>query len=104
MKRIFRYQTTRLATTVLGGALALALSALAFSGKQNQGPKATPINLTLDERPVSRDVVGRNSFSPVVKKVTPAVVKIYTSARVQNTGFNGPPEMDDFFRRFFGEM
>src|SRR5262245_58155436 len=98
MKRFFRYQTTRLATVALGGALALALSALAFTGKPHKDIKATPVNLAVDERPLSRDAIGRNSYAPIVKKVTPAVVKIYTSARAQNTALGGPPEMDDFFR------
>jgi serine protease Do len=103
MKQKSRYQTARLATVVLGGALALALSALAFSEKPSKEAKATPINLTLDERPVSRDVIGKNSYSPIVKQIAPAVVKVFTSARVQPASAQGMPEMDDFFRRFFGE-
>src|SRR5437773_3951032 len=40
-----------------------------------------------------------------VKKVAPAVVKVFTTTRVHNTGFNGMPDnMDDMLRRFFGDQ
>src|SRR5262249_13050892 len=42
--------------------------------------------------------------SPVVKKVSPGVVRVFTTTRMQNTAFeqNGP-DMDDLMRRFFGQ-
>jgi serine protease Do len=63
--------------------------------------------VTVDERPIARDIGGHNSFSPVVKKVTPGVVKVFTLTRAHNTSFNssgtGAP-MDDMLRRFFGDQ
>jgi len=55
---------------------------------------------------VPRDVSGRTSFAPVVKKVTPAVVKVFTSSKLQNASYGeGPgPGMDDLLRRFFGDQ
>ncbi len=103
MKRIFtRFNGGRFAAVALGGAVALAGSALAFSQK----PKAENFNAPpVDERPISRDAGGHSSFAPVVKRVSPGVVKVFTTTKVHNTSFNGPTgDMDDLFRRFFGEQ
>ncbi|MFM1816153.1 MAG: hypothetical protein RLZ98_2848, partial [Pseudomonadota bacterium] len=51
--------------------------------------------------PPPSEQVMRYSFAPVVKKVTPAVVNVYVSARVQS--FTSPFANDPFFRRFFGD-
>jgi serine protease Do len=46
----------------------------------------------------------RNSFVPVVKAVTPAVVNISTTRVVKTPGGENAPFMDDpFFRQFFGD-
>src|ERR1051326_7832974 len=98
MKTIFNYFSKRLAVLALGRAAIVAGSALAFTQK----PKATQTkaarNLPGEERPVTRDLGGRASFAPVVKRVTPGVVKVYTTTKARKTAFNGPPGMDDFFR------
>src|SRR6266481_5745055 len=101
MKNIFQNVSNRVAVVTLGGALVLAGSALAFSQK----PKPEQFNAPpVDERPLPREVGGHSSFSPVVKKVAPGVVKVFTTTKLHNTAFNGPPgEMDDLLRRFFGE-
>jgi serine protease Do len=102
MKRIFRHISSRLGAIALGGAVVLGCSALAFTQK----PKTEPFNApALDERPVERDAAGHASFAPVVKKVAPGVVKVFTTTRMHNTAYNGaPPEMDDFLRHFFGDQ
>jgi serine protease Do len=102
MKQIFAHLSNRLTGLALGGAVALAGSALAFTQK----PKAE--NFTppqVDERPIARELGGRTSFAPVVKKVGPGVVKVFTTTKAHNTGYGGgqPPEMEDLFRRFFGQ-
>jgi len=101
MKRIFNRLSSRFGAVALGGAVALAGSALAFSQK----PKAEDFNAPpVDERPLTREVGGHNSFAPVVKRVAPGVVKVFTTTKVHNTSFNGPTgDMDDLFRRFFGD-
>jgi len=43
------------------------------------------------------------SFAPVVKKVVPAVVNIYTQKKVQS-GFRSPLMNDPLFRHFFGDQ
>ena len=51
--------------------------------------------------PISRQQV-QLSFAPLVKKVRPAVVNIYTRKIVQKS-FRSPFFNDPFFKRFFGE-
>ena len=53
--------------------------------------------------PASREVV-RLSFAPVVKKVAPAVVNVFSRRVVRSAG--GPAALfnDPFFRRFFGDQ
>ena len=101
MKPILRGLGNRFAALALGGAIVAAGSALAFSQK----PKAASLNIPVDEKAITREAGGRNSFAAVVKKVTPAVVKIVTEARIHNTSMSGSgsqPDMDDLMRRFFG--
>src|ERR1051325_3500376 len=103
MKRIFRNMSNRLAILSLGGAVAVAGSTLAFTQKP-KAEAATPPNITVDQRPLTRELGGHTSFAPVVKKVAPGVVKISTSAKVHNAYFNNMPDFDDFFHRFFGDQ
>src|SRR3989441_3364563 len=104
--KIFEKVTNRMAAVALGAAVVLAGSALAFTQK----PKAENFHAPpLDERPIARDPGGHASFAPMVKKVAPAVVKVFTTTRMHNTSFNGAPNgapdgMDDMLRRFFGDQ
>jgi serine protease Do len=103
MKKIFRHWSGRLTGIALGGAVALAGTAVAFTQK----PKVEFTPPAVDERPLVREMGSHNSFSPVVKKVAPGVVKVFTMIKAHNTAFGGGPqgpEMDDLFRRFFGEQ
>jgi serine protease Do len=101
MKNLFRNVSNRVATVALGGAVVLAGSALAFTQKPKPEPFSAP---PVDERPIPREIGGHSSFAPVVKKVAPGVVKVFTTAKLHNTAFNGSPgETDDLLRRFFGE-
>src|SRR6266567_6141110 len=101
MRNIFARLSNRVAAVSLGGAIVLAGSALAFTTKP--AAKLVALNIPVDERPVARELGGRNSFAPVVKKVGPAVVKVFTTTKMHNTAYSGPPGMDDFLRRFFGD-
>jgi serine protease Do len=101
MKAIFRNFSNRAALLALGAAVALGGSAVAFTQK----PKAEAFNPpAVDERSIAREPGGHSSFAPVVKKVAPGVVKVYTVTKAHTTGFSGPQsDMDDFMRRFFGQ-
>jgi len=87
----------------LGGAVVVAGSALAFTQKAANDSRGTPVKVEVDERPVAREGGGRTSFAPVVKKVSPGVVKVYTKTKAHEMSYHGPSEMDDFFRHFFGQ-
>jgi len=106
MKSILNYLSQRMPTIALGGALILAGTALAFTQKpaEKSESKPTPVNLVLDERPVSRDTAGRTSFAPVIKKVSPGVVRVFVTAKAQKTGFSEGADMPDMLRRFFGDQ
>src|SRR5579862_6711404 len=102
MKNLFQNVSNRAAAIALGGALAVAGSAIAFAQK----PKAEQFKApTVDETPLPREIGGHSSFAPVVKKVAPGVVKVFTTTKLHNTAFNGAPDggMDDLMRRFFGD-
>jgi len=106
MKIIFTQLSKRLPTFALAGAAILAASAIAFTqtpAAQAQ-PKPTPVSLNLDERPVARDAAGRASFAPVIKQVSPGVVKVFTTVKAQKTGFSDGSDMNDLLRRFFGDQ
>ncbi len=99
MNRIFSRFSSRLATFALGGAL-VAGSAVAFTQKPKAEAYTPP---TVDQRPIARELGGRTSFAPIVKKVSPGVVKVFTTTTIRNTGYNAP-DMEDFFRHFFGDQ
>lgn len=103
MKRIMNRTSTRLAALLLGGSL--AITAVAFTQRPSSANPVPPVKLELDKTPISRDTT-QNSYAPVVKKVSSSVVQVYTSATARQTSFQGdggPPGMDDFLRRFFGD-
>jgi serine protease Do len=101
MKRIFGNISNRLTALAVGGVVVVAGSALAFTQKQKAEAFQPP---AVDERPMARELGSRNSFAPVVKKVAPGVVKISTTTKTHNMSLNGAPDMNDLFRRFFGNQ
>ncbi|MGH1456771.1 MAG: Do family serine endopeptidase [Alphaproteobacteria bacterium] len=62
----------------------------------------TPYGVSAQERIVpDNELQLKLSYAPLVKKVAPAVVNIYTKRTVQ-TGFRSPFMSDPFFEQFFG--
>lgn len=64
---------------------------------------AAPLKLNLQDKAVSPQVKAAISFAPLVKRVSPSVVNIYTTKKVKDV-----PTMilffdDPFFRQFFGD-
>jgi serine protease Do len=66
------------------------------SAKTNAAPR-----LTIQETPINRDLKAATSVAPVVKRVGPSVVNIYSTVTVRERP--NPHLSDPFFRRFFGE-
>ena len=107
LKRFFQKLTPPLRVTLVAGALAAGATGLAWihpSQAKDASATVSPVVLHLNEQPVSRDGRGTTSFAPVVKKVTPSVVKVFVTGKARNTPSMEVPSLDDpFFRRFFGD-
>jgi serine protease Do len=58
--------------------------------------------LNVDEKPLSVDLRKATSFAPVIKKVAPSVVNIYTTTTVKDVRSVHPFFNDPLFKRFFG--
>src|SRR5437762_7941747 len=77
------------------GALILILSgglSVSYAGASSEP------QIKFQKEPLSRDVLARTSFAPVIKTVGPSVVTIYSTKMVKRS----PLFEDPFFRRFFG--
>jgi len=95
----------RSAFCALGGALmAVGIAAtVSYAGESKTStPSVKFTGLSVDDRPVSRDVHAGTSFAPVVKKVAPSVVKIDVVTKAKQRNFGGTPFDDPIFRYFFG--
>jgi len=60
--------------------------------------------IRVDSTPINRDPQTGNSYSPVIKKVAPSVVNIYSSRFVKQRLYRNPLMADPFFRQFFGDQ
>lgn len=65
-------------------------------------PASAPPKLKVDNAPLGADTRGATSFSPIVKKVAPSVVNIYSTKTVRQNPGLAPFFDDPFFRQFFG--
>lgn len=100
MKRTIRKLCTQARVALLAGTIIVAGSSLAFNRETHANEKAAPLKLVVNDQPLKREDKPGTSFAPVVKKVAPSVVKVFTTASMKNVQH---PMMDDpFFRRFFG--
>jgi serine protease Do len=68
--------------------------------REKQGAR-TPPRIQLNTNALPKDTRGLTSFAPVVKRVAPSVVTIYSSKTVRQSP-GGSPFDDPIFRRFFG--
>jgi serine protease Do len=71
---------------------------------KSEKPEPKLPSILVDNQPINRSATGLiTSFAPVVKKVVPSVVKIFTTQKVRlPEGWGFPFFNDPFFRRFFG--
>jgi len=73
----------------------LIKAAGAAAHNDKSGPK-----LTVDQAPINRDIKAPSSFAPIVKRVMPCVVNIYSTMTLHEQ--RNPLLDDPIFRRFFG--
>ena len=101
MNRVSHFIIT-MRSAALSGLVAITLpavtSAEAAPGLSRTNP---PPKLTVQETPINRDLKAATSVAPVVKKVAPSVVNIYSSVTVRERP--NPHLNDPMFRRFFGD-
>ncbi|HEU0038197.1 MAG TPA: DegQ family serine endoprotease [Verrucomicrobiae bacterium] len=98
MKRYFSQSSGKL-TAILGLLAVAGWLGVAVVAKDSP----TPPRVSVSDHPIDRTAHNGNSFAPVVKKVAPSVVNIY-STRTFNVPRSRSPFMEDpFLRRFFGE-
>lgn len=89
-------------------ACVVALAGAFAAGAQSTRPDAKPaVDLRRDQREVNRGPLETGSFSGVVKRVAPSVVKITTSTKARRVATANPalpPGFDHpMFRQFFGQ-
>jgi serine protease Do len=90
----------------LWAAGALALAGAFAAGAQSASSNSKPaVDVKRDSQPVNRGPLETGSFSSVVKRVAPSVVKITTSTKAKRVAGN-PNQFPGFehpaFRQFFG--
>ena len=62
-----------------------------------------PPIVKLEEEGISQDLRSHTSYAPIIKKVAPSVVNIYSTLTIRDRQSRNPFLEDPFFRRFFGE-
>ena len=89
-----------IAALVAVGAIGWVAASGRFDRSENKRPT---VSVTVNDSPLERQSKMSASFSPVVKKVAPSVVNVFTTKTVRNPMPEITPFFDDpFFRRFFG--
>ena len=99
MNRIWKPFLSLLLAGAAGAAIFAAIDA--SSSNDSAHPSAPP-KINVQSAPLSREAKITTSFAPVIKKVTPSVVNIYSTKTVRVNPRMMPFFDDPFLRRFFG--
>ncbi len=93
----------RLPRFILAGSILAAVSVFAVTQAVENNDANKPA-IVLDAKPLSHEAKMSTSFAPVVKKVSPSVVKVFVTGKANPAAF-GVPEMggNPLFRHFFGQ-
>jgi serine protease Do len=109
MRKYIRGLKTRYA--IVAGAALLAAGSITFdkhvyAKDAGKDTAKHSVQLNVDESPVKRSEQMVTSFSSVVKKVSPSVVKVYSTWKAKEMSGQqmNPFENDPMFRRFFGDQ
>jgi serine protease Do len=92
--RIAKHARSRVGSVLLGALVCLSLPA--------HLPAAALPKLNLQTAPVNPALHERTSYAPMIKRVSPSVVNIYTAKTVRQSPMVSPLFDDPFFRQFFG--
>ena len=82
---------------LVGGVAVFAVIQLTSLGRETNSPP----QIKVDDTPIERETHGVTSYAPIVKRVAPSVVNIYSTRTVREREMN-PFFNDPLFRRFFG--
>lgn len=109
MRKYIRQLKARQAYAILASAMLVGGGVAIFERDALAKDKApAPVHLNVDETPVQRDRQMVTSFANVVKKVSPSVVKVFTTMKAKEMNMNqeqfGQLFEDPMFRRFFGDQ
>ena len=99
--------TPRSRRWLLVAALALFAGGTTWLAAESKPEGNPPVNIKVDPAPLPRTQDASLSFSPIVKRVTPSVVKVVTRERAKEMQVDGGSPLDDpdlrqFFGPFFG--
>src|ERR1051326_3789104 len=104
--KVFRRFAPPLRTALLAAVLGAGALGLGWihASQAKGGPATGSVHLNVNDQPLAREGHAVTSFAPVVRKVTPSVVKVFVTTKAKNipSADFGPLE-DPFFRRFFGD-
>ncbi len=95
----------RMRAVVLGVAAAALVGSLSLSAFSGDAKERKPAKVAVDQSPIDRERDRIISFAPVVKRIGPSVVNVYTTskAEMRDTSFQGGFPNEDLSRRFFGD-
>jgi len=87
--------------TIIGSLILVAVFELGLAGRGALAAENRPGPvLNVEQTPINRDAKSPTSFAPIVRRVTPSVVNIYSSMTVREE--RNPLLEDPLLRRFFG--
>jgi serine protease Do len=95
-----RSSSIRLPRFILAGSILAAVSVFAVTQAVENENSNKPA-IVLDAKPLSHETKMATSFAPVVKRVSPSVVKVFVTSKADPTAFGRGDDADPF-RRFFG--
>jgi len=103
-----KHFVTKARLAIIAAAMVGVATQFAFQGNvfaNDKGNKSTPPpTVHVDNTPVNRDMKMTTSFAPVVKKISPSVVKVYITGKAPKQSMEIPGMDDPMLRRFFGDQ
>ena len=98
MKLIFK-SVFGLCAVAVGVAVLLSVFHVTSWGRDGSQPV-----FNVSSTPINRDARSGNSYAPIVKKVAPSVVNIYSTRFIKERLMRNPLLNDPVFRQFFGNQ
>jgi len=106
MNNLLRKNAGRYLVALAAGFAAIIVTTSRAFDTEPNGAKATKtaVPLAVNSAPLERDTRLGTSYAPIVKKVAPSVVNVFSEKKVRNPfGSDLRPFFGDPFRWFFGE-